>query len=259
MMTDNTSALSIFSDVKVKNGSSAEVFTEDEVVGVVVITTAILILALPANVLVLMGYLNTSTALKKPANNLLVNLTISEFILTLVVIPLQLLVHFIEPNLASNDGSFCIAVGILTYPFYMAVILSMIFISVDRYYAVRAPLSYKFKISRNRIAYMITYTWIHACGFTFGFGFTLGFGYNPQSGVCGILWDKNMVVSGVGAVTHIVVPFFLLLGLNVNLVVCLRRQNQTAVNKLDNRQNQIWKTRQGKVEVIETCMSLRHN
>ena len=258
-MADNTSTFSTFSDVHVKNGSSTVVFSEDEVVGVVIITTAILILALPANVLVLMGYLNTSTAWKKPANNLLVNLTISEFILTLVVIPLQLLVYFIEPSLASNNGSFCIAVGILTYPFYMSVIFSMIFVSVDRYYAVRAPLSYKFKISRNRIAYMITYTWIHAFGFTFGFGFALGFGYIPQSGVCGILWDKNMVVSGLGAVVNIVLPFFLLLGLNINLVVCLRRQNQTAVNNLDNRQNQIWKTRQGKMEAIDTCMPFRHN
>ena len=246
-MKDNSSALSIFSDVKVENGSYAPVFSEDELIGLTIITTAILILALPANILVLIGYLNTSTALKKPANRLLLNLTISEFILTLVVIPLQLLVHFIEPSLASRDGSFCVAVGILTYPFYMAVILSMIFISVDRSYAIRAPLNYKFKMNKNRIGYMIIYTWIHVCGFTFGFGFALGFGYNPQMGVCGILWDNNMAASGVAAFIHIVLPFFVLLALNINLVLSLRRQNQTAVNNLDHRQKEIWKTRQGKI------------
>jgi hypothetical protein len=247
-MGDNKSAALIFFDVKAENGSNVGVFSDDELAGIQIITAAILILAFPANILVMTGYLNTSTALKKPANHLLVNLTISETILTSLIIPLQLLVNFIEPSLGRNNGSLCMAVGILTYPFYLAVIISMIFISVDRYYAVRAPLSYKFKVSKHRIGYMISYTWIHALGFTFGFGFALGIGYNSQMGVCGILWDNNMAASSVGAFTHIVLPFFLLLGLNINLVLSLRRQNLTAVNTLDQRQNQIWKTRQGKIE-----------
>ncbi|CAB3991809.1 trace amine-associated receptor 7d-like [Paramuricea clavata] len=242
-MENNMSAALIFSNVKVNNGSYFETFTEEALIIITTITAILLLLAIPANILVLLAYLKTSSALKKPANYLLVNLTISELLLALVVIPLQLLVH-IKPSLISDGGALCMLVGILTYPFYTAVIITMICVSVDRYYAIRAPLSYKFKISGNRIAYMITYTWFHAGAFVFGFGFSLGIGFNPQMGVCGILWDNNMTVSGVGAITHIVLPFFLLLGLNINLVVSLKRQNRIAVNSLDYRQNQIWKARQ---------------
>ena len=250
-MANNMSTALIFSNVKVSNASYVEAFTEEAIIIITTITAILLLLAIPANILVLLAYLKTSSALKKPANYLLVNLTISELLLALVVIPLQLLVHIIKPSLVSNGGALCMLVGILTYPFYTAVIITMICVSVDRYYAIRAPLSYKFKISGNRIAYMITYTWFHAAAFVFGFGFSLGIGFNPQMGVCGILWDNSTTVSGVGAITHIVLPFFLLLGLNINLVVSLKRQNRIAVNSLDYRQKQIWKARQGKSKVIE--------
>ena len=245
-MANNISAPLILSNVKVVNGSYVAGFSEETFISITTITSVLIIVAIPLNLLVLIAYLKTPNALKKPANYLLVNLTISEFILVLVVIPLELLVNFIKPNLARDDGALCMLVGILTYPFYIAVTLTMICVSVDRYYSVRAPLRYKFKISGNRIAYMITYTWFHSAAFIFGFGFAVGIGFNRQFGVCGILWDNNMVISAVAAISHIVLPFFLLLGLNINLVVSLRRQNRTTINSLDHRQNQIWKTRQGK-------------
>ena len=244
-MANNISAPLMLSNVKVCNGSFIQTFTQEAFLSITIITVAILVFAIPANILVLIGYLKSSSALSKPSNYLLVNLTISEFILALVVIPLQLLVHFIKPSLVQDHVSLCVAVGVLTYPFYIAVTITMICISVDRFYAIQSPLSYKFKISRKRVVYMIIYTWLHSAAFVGGFGLFLGIGFNPSVGVCGIFWDKNMAVSSMSAFTHIMLPFFLVLGLNINLVYSLRNQNRTFVNTLDQRQNQMCKIRQG--------------
>ena len=244
-MTNNTSGALILPVIKVCNGSYVQMFSDEAIVGIIVVTAAILAFSIPANILVLIGYLKTPSALKKPSNYLLANLTIAESIIALVVIPLQLLVNFIKPSLMIAEGTMCISVGILSYPCYIAVILTMLFISIDRYYAIHTPLTYKFKLRGKRIAYMVTYSWLHAAAFVCGFGLILGIGFNTQIGICGILWDTNMAVSTVGAITHIVLPFFLLLGLNMNLVMSLRHQNRTVVGHLNQKQSKIWKARQG--------------
>lgn len=226
------------------NESFLPIFSEPVFVSVTVITTAILVLAIPANTLVLIGYLKGVSSAKKPANYLLINLTISDFILALVVIPLQLFVHLIKPSTSDDKDAPCLIVGILTYPFYIAATITMIFISVDRYYAIRAPFRHKFKMGRNQIACMIVYTWLHSGAFILGFGYTLGVGFDPSLGVCGVHWNNNIVVSSVAAIAHIVLPFFLLLALNINLVVSLKIQNRTW-NNPGHRQGQIWKARHG--------------
>lgn len=244
-MTNNTSGALIFPGIRVCNGSYVQMFSEEAILGIIVVTAAILVLAIPANILVLIGYLKTPSALKKPSNYLLANLTIAESIIALLIIPLQLSVNFVKPSLMTAGGAMCVLVGILSYPCYIAVILTMLFISVDRYFAIHTPLTYKFKLRGKRIAYMVTYTWLHAAAFVCGFGLILGIGFNTQIGICGILWDSNMAVSTVGAITHIVLPFFLLLVLNINLVMSLRHQNRTVAGHLDQKQTKIWKARQG--------------
>ncbi|XP_028410128.1 trace amine-associated receptor 7f-like [Dendronephthya gigantea] len=250
-MSSNISHVAVSSTVV--NESFVPTFSEPVFVSVTVITIAILVLAIPANTLVLVGYLKGISALKKPANYLLINLTVLEFILSIIVIPFQLLVNFIKPRFLNDTDASCVIVGILVYPFYIAATITMIFISVDRYYAIRAPFKYKFMMGRSRIACMVGYSWLHSVAFIAGFGCTLGVGYDAHLGVCGVLWNNNMIVSSVAAVTHILLPFFLLLALNINLVVSLRNQNRTAVNNLDYRQGQIWKTRQAQERRI-TCL-----
>ena len=245
MINNSSAAFVLPAGIRVCNGSYIRMFSEEATLAIIVVTAAILTVAIPANLLVLVGYLKTPSALKKPSNYFLVNLTIAESIITMVVIPLQLLVNFIQPSLMTSGGAMCVLVGILTYPCYITVNVTMLFISVDRYYAIHTPLTYKFKLRGKRIAYMVTYTWLHAAAFVCGFGLALGVGFNTQIGICGILWDNNMAVSTAGAVTHIVLPFFLLLALNINFVVSLRHQNRNVVNHLDPKQNKIWKARQG--------------
>ena len=215
------------------NESSVNVYSNQEATVLVTLMGIILVLAVPANILVLLGYLTSSSARKKPSNFLLINMTFSELLTTLIVIPLQLVVHVTNSNLARNGGTWCTLIGVLTYPFYIVTVATMLCISIDRLYAIRAPLQYKTKMTGRRIGLMITYTWFHAAVFSFLFGFIIGVGYNKLSASCGIRWDDHVVISVFVAATHILLPFAMLFFLNWNLVASLRKQNRTFISQLE--------------------------
>lgn len=216
------------------NASTINVFSTEEVIGLATTTVLIIVLSVPANALVLFAYLTSPSARRKAPNYLLVNVTISEFITALLVIPLQLAAHTINSSLAISDGTVCKLVGILSYPFYIVSVGTMVCISIDRSYAVRSPLRYKVKMTGKRIAGMIAYTWTHALIFVIVFGFIIGVGHNEVSGECGILWDQfHIAVSVLVAMIHIVLPLVLLTVLNCSLVRSLRKQNRTLKNHLE--------------------------
>ena len=219
------------------NKSTVQVYSNDEVSVLVAVTALILTLAVPSNILVLLGYLSSPSARRKPSNLLLINMAFSELLTTLVVIPLQLIIHCTNPSLARDDGTWCKLTGALTYPFYIVTVATMVCISVDRFYAIRAPLKYKSKMTGKCIGAMIIYTWLHATTFSLVFAFVIGIGYNEQSAACSIVWDDHFEVSVIVATTHILLPFILLIVLNCNLVTSLRKQNRNLVNQLDRELN----------------------
>ena len=214
------------------NETVTDVYTKEEVLVLVAATVFIMAFSVPANLLVLLGYLTSQSARRKPSNLLLVNMTISELLTALLVLPLQLFVHYTNPTLARDGGTWCQLIGVLTYPFYIVTVASMVCISIDRFYAIHSPLKYKSKMTGKCIAFMIAYTWLHATIFSFVFGLIIGIGFNKLSASCSILWDKHLGVSVFVATTHILLPFVLLMVLNLNLVLLLRKQNRVFANQL---------------------------
>ncbi len=219
------------------NETSFHVYSNEEVSALVVVTAIILVLAIPANILVLLGYLTSPSARRKPSNLLLINITLSELLTTFIVIPLQLVIHCTNSSLAINGGTWCQVIGVLTYPFYIVTVATMVCISIDRFYAIRSPLKYKSKMTCKCIWVMIAYTWLHAATFSFIFAFVIGVGYNKLSAICSIVWDDHFAVSVFVAATHIVLPFVLLMVLNWNLVTSLRKQNRNLMKQLDTELN----------------------
>lgn len=214
------------------NETGVHVYSTEELSALIFASTFILVLSVPANIVVLLGYLTSPSARRKPSNHLLINMTFSELLTTVIVIPLQLAVHCINPSLARDGGTWCTLVGILTYPFYIVTVATMVCISIDRFYAVCAPLKYRSKMSARCIALMIVYTWSHAAVFSLVFGLVIGVGYNKLSAVCSIVWDDHLGVSVFVALTHIVLPFVLLTVFNWNLLSSLRKQNRNLRNQL---------------------------
>ena len=219
------------------NETSFHVYSKEEVSALVAVFIFILMLSVPANILVLLGYLTSHSARKKPSNLLLINMTFSELLTAAIVIPLQLVVHCTNPSLARDGGVLCKLVGVLTYPFYIVTVASMVCISIDRFYAIRAPLKYKSRMTGKCIGVMIIYTWLHATLFSLTFGFLIGIGYNELSGACSIVWNDHLGVSVFVAATHILLPFVLLTVLNLNLVASLRKQNRNLMNQLKRELN----------------------
>ena len=87
------------------NESLVYIFPEKEVITLTIISVLIIVVAVP-NFLVLFGYLTSRSTRTKPSSILLLSMTLAELLISVVVVPSQL-VEFMKPELAASGGAFC--------------------------------------------------------------------------------------------------------------------------------------------------------
>ena len=87
------------------NESVVHVFPKDEVISLVIISVFMIILAVPVNILVLFGYVTSRSSRARPSSILLISLIFAQLLISVVVIPSQLL-EIIRPDLVANGGVF---------------------------------------------------------------------------------------------------------------------------------------------------------
>ena len=102
----------------------------------------------------------------------------------------------------------------------------MIFISVDKLKAVKSPLTYAAKMTSKRMRCIVLFSWTHAVIFTIILVVFIDIGYNQTRGDCAIIGENKKVVATVIGVTHVTIPFVLLLVFYYKLMKFLRRHNQ---------------------------------
>ena len=206
------------------NASIFHVYSPKEKVTLSIFSTVIFAVAVPVNLYVLLGYLRSNH--RRPSDLLQMNLTLSQFLNALLTIPLQHLMHVMKPELAVDGGTPCQITGILPYPFYIITIETMVFMSVDKLKAVKSPLRYAAKMTKKRMRYIVLFTWVHAVIFAIILVAFIEVGYNQTRGDCAIVGENQNVVSAVIGVTHVAIPFVLLLVFYCKLMKYLRRHNR---------------------------------
>ena len=208
------------------NETVVYIFPKEEVIGLTIFSVLIIILAVPGNILVMFGYLTSRSARTNPSSILLVSMTLAELLISIVVVPSQL-VEIMIPELAANDEGFCQFVSSVFYSLYVTMIEILACMSVDRYLAVKSMLKYATIMTRKRVVGVVVFTWIHAVIFGSTIGpYVVRFEYNYRVGACGMVFDDRVVTLTLIAMIYCVAPFVIIVVFNYKMVMNLRHHNR---------------------------------
>uniref|UniRef100_A0A3B5KKS4 G-protein coupled receptors family 1 profile domain-containing protein n=1 Tax=Xiphophorus couchianus TaxID=32473 RepID=A0A3B5KKS4_9TELE len=95
--------------------------------------------------------------LHTPTNTLILSLAVADLLVGILVFPLSM--AFSLSSCTYNESLFCKVRDSFDILFSTCSIMHLCCISIDRYYAVCQPLTYRSKISRHVVAIMITVSW----------------------------------------------------------------------------------------------------
>ena len=181
------------------------------------------------------GYLTSRSTRTNPSSILLVSMTLAELLISLVVVPSQL-VEIMKTELAGNDQAFCQFVSSVCYSLYVTMMEILACMSVDRYLAVKSMLRYATIMTRKRVVGVVVFTWIHAVIFGSTIGpYVVHFEYNYRVGACGMVFDDRVVTLTLIAIIYCVAPFVIIVAFNYKMVMNLRHHNRRILNRADRR------------------------
>ena len=213
-------------NVSTMNESVVYIFPKEEVIGLTIFSVLIIILAVPGNILVMFGYLTSRSTRTNPSSILLVSMTLAELLISIVVVPSQL-VEIMKPELAANDEGFCQFVSSVFYSLYVTMIEILACMSVDRYLAVKSMHRYATIMTRKRVAGVVVFTWMHAVIFGSTIGpYVVRFEYNYRVGACGMVFDDRVVTLTLIAIIYCIAPFVIIVVFNYKMVMNLRHHNR---------------------------------
>ena len=221
------------------NDSLAYVFPKEEVITLAIISVLTIILAVPANILVLFGYLTSRSTRTKPSSILLVSMTLAELLVSVVVVPSQL-VEIMKPELAANGGAFCTFVFSVFCSLYVTMVEILAYMSVDRYLAVKSMLRYSRIMTKKRVAGVVVFTWIHAVIFGSTIGpFLIRFQYIHRFGGCGIVFNDRIVMLTLIAMIYCVIPLVIIIVFNYKMIKHLRHHNRRIHRQAQQQRNTV--------------------
>lgn len=199
--------------------SVAEIIVLSLVLGTIILGATV------GNLLVLLG-LRRQSFREKPSHLLLVNLAISDLLIAVIIQPYQL-ATVIHSSLIEEGGTLCSVGGVLNYPFFFVSLITLVGMCVDRFYAFGNPLLHRTRFTFNVALSIVVYSWIHSAAFGIGTGLAINIEYDPSSMDCGLGWTKRHIAFTLFVLlTHIALPFFILLVSSVWLFRRLKAHNE---------------------------------
>uniref|UniRef100_A0A3Q3RSQ9 G-protein coupled receptors family 1 profile domain-containing protein n=1 Tax=Mastacembelus armatus TaxID=205130 RepID=A0A3Q3RSQ9_9TELE len=120
-----------------------------------------ILISSPSTICVLLHILHTAT------NSLVLSLAVTDLLVGVLVFPLSMV--FNVSSCLYHDSLFCKIRGSCTVSLCTASILNLCCISIDRYYAVCQPLTYRTKINVHVVVVMIFGTWTVSVVVALGF------------------------------------------------------------------------------------------
>ncbi|NXJ20567.1 GPR26 protein, partial [Dicrurus megarhynchus] len=127
------------------------------------VVVVLMLVALLANVLVLMCFLHSADIRKQVPGLFILNLTFCNLLMAVSSMPLTLAGIIYKSQPAGDQV--CHVVGFLETFLTTNSMLSMAALSIDRWIAVVFPLSYHSKMRYRDAALILSYTWLHSASF----------------------------------------------------------------------------------------------
>ena len=148
-----------------------------------------MVIALVGNTAVITVILMKRTMRKDISNLLIINLSITDLSMTIFVM-VSALVSLIADEWIF-DKVWCDFVCAINYCLIIVSMLTLCFISVDRYQAVLNPLHYHIRMTRNRVLIMICYSWCQGILFASIPSFMNWVEYDYWEAICAIQWFRH--------------------------------------------------------------------
>lgn len=161
------------------------------------------IVALFGNFLVIVAIVNSNNLRNQLSNILIVNLSITDITSALVVMSTSFLavaldIEYIHPV-------WCNACCIMNYVCIIVSMLTLAFISVDRYFAIIHALTYSVIMTKSRMLIMVGYSWFQGAAFAAAPALLKWVHYDYWEAICAIDWHREKVQ----AVYYVIVAFIL--------------------------------------------------
>lgn len=144
-----------------------------------------------------------------PSNRLVFNLTGTNFLFSLLVLP------FVIASVAEQKWLFgifwCNFTAFLTLLFGLASILTLAMIAIDRYYAIVKPMIYTMTITTSKSTAMLLWVWIQAslCSLPPLLGWSK-FQYLDTKAACAVAWESNIFYTILLLLLCIFLPLFIM-------------------------------------------------
>ncbi|XP_068199164.1 trace amine-associated receptor 1-like [Antennarius striatus] len=169
--------------------------------------------------------LHTST------NYLILSLAVADLLVGVLVFPLSM--AFTVTSCFYHEGFFCKVRGSFDITLSQASILHLCCISIDRYYAICQPLSYKCKINDRVIGIMILVSW--GISALIGIGIIIA-GFNQGKCEDGCLLDA-LISTTVGCIFSFFVPAIIMLSIYLKIFLVAQRQANSIQNTICQNRN----------------------
>ncbi|KAM9840811.1 trace amine-associated receptor 4-like [Aulostomus maculatus] len=156
--------------------------------------------------------------LHTPTNYLILSLAVADLLVGIVVFPLSMEFSFI--SCIYHDDFFCRVRAIFEVSLCTSSILNLCCISIDRYYAVCQPLTYKAKISDHVVGIMILVSWSVAVLIAVGFVIA---GMNHEKCAEACLID-TLMANTIGLIFSFYLPVIVILSIYLKIFIVAQRQ-----------------------------------
>ncbi|XP_041467627.1 histamine H3 receptor-like [Lytechinus variegatus] len=194
---------------------------------IIVIYGFLIMITVVGNLFVIISYAQDRKLRQRPANLIILNLAIADFIVGSVSLPVNL------TGIVSGRWLFgqfvCRLYCIVDYvAVYMSVVI-IVFISIDRYLIVAKPIKHRSLVTRKRVRYAVIPAWIIYfiwCSLT-SFGWTT-FGERNETDdylhECEMEFTVNPIITLIHCLIGFFIPFSSIVFLNVLIFINVKRQ-----------------------------------
>ncbi|XP_037837635.1 trace amine-associated receptor 1-like, partial [Kryptolebias marmoratus] len=164
--------------------------------------------------------------LRTPTNSLILSLAVADLLVGIIVFPFSM--AFSLSSCMYHEGLFCKVRGSFDILLSTCSIMHLCCISIDRYYAVCQPLTYKSKISRYVVVIMIAVSW--GVSALIGIGVTISGLNNEQcEETCFI---DILMANTVGPILSFYLPVVIMLCIYLKIFLVALRQARSIQTRM---------------------------
>ncbi|XP_034556066.1 trace amine-associated receptor 4-like [Notolabrus celidotus] len=162
------------------------------------------------------------TQLHSPTNFLILSLAVADILVGIIVFPLSM--AFSLSSCLYHEDLFCKIRSSFDVSLSTCSILNLCCISIDRYYAVCQPLTYKTKITHRIAVFMILFSWGGSA--LIGIGILL----SGLSETCEVCFIEAFMVNTIGSIFSFYFPVIIMLCIYLKIFLVAQKQARRIMN-----------------------------